>query len=359
MIEREIQVPEERKLAAAVIYNRLSAGTPLGIDATIRYEDQNYTEQLTESRLDEPTRRTTRGSTRACRRRRSETPASPRSRPPPTRRSPTPSTSSSSPAPATSTSSSRRRRSSTEAEAEYQAALEAPRAARRPNAEASPTEGRRQLASGVRIASARCIGSPSRISPVAHSRSPAMQNAALAELGLAGEWSYEAIEVAPEDFGDAGRARCRRGIRRGQRHRSAQARRARARRQRLRRRARDRRREHAHASPTARIAADNTDASGLIAALPEPPQGRRALVLGAGGSARAVHLGAARGRRGGGDLEPHRREGRALAAELGPSCGRRSRRALTGDFDLLVNSTTVGLDAANPAARAPAATPGR
>ena len=27
-----------------------------------------------------------------------------------------------------------------------------------------------------------------------------MQSAALAELGLAGEWSYEAIEVAPEDF---------------------------------------------------------------------------------------------------------------------------------------------------------------
>jgi UPF0755 protein len=51
MIEREIQVPAERKLAAAVIYNRLKAGTPLGIDATIRYEDQNYDEQLLESRL--------------------------------------------------------------------------------------------------------------------------------------------------------------------------------------------------------------------------------------------------------------------------------------------------------------------
>ena len=37
-----------------------------------------------------------------------------------------------------------------------------------------------------------------------------------------------------------------------------------------------------------RIHADNTDAAGLIASLPEPPSGRRALVLGAGGSARAV-----------------------------------------------------------------------
>ena len=36
--------------------------------------------------------------------------------------------------------------------------------------------------------------------PVSHSRSPAIQNAALAELGLAGEWRYEAIEVAPERF---------------------------------------------------------------------------------------------------------------------------------------------------------------
>ena len=55
MIEREIQVPEERELAAAVIYNRLRAGDTLGIDATIRYEDQNYDEQLTESRLAEDT----------------------------------------------------------------------------------------------------------------------------------------------------------------------------------------------------------------------------------------------------------------------------------------------------------------
>jgi UPF0755 protein len=55
MIEREIQVPKERPLAAAVIYNRLSAGDTLGIDATIRYEDQNYDEPLTESRLGEDT----------------------------------------------------------------------------------------------------------------------------------------------------------------------------------------------------------------------------------------------------------------------------------------------------------------
>ena len=55
MIEREIQVPEERELAASVIYNRLDADNPLGIDATIRYEDQNYDEPLLQSRLDTDT----------------------------------------------------------------------------------------------------------------------------------------------------------------------------------------------------------------------------------------------------------------------------------------------------------------
>src|SRR5207342_2701741 len=36
--------------------------------------------------------------------------------------------------------------------------------------------------------------------PVAHSRSPAMHAAALAELGLSAEWTYEAIDVAPGEF---------------------------------------------------------------------------------------------------------------------------------------------------------------
>jgi len=36
--------------------------------------------------------------------------------------------------------------------------------------------------------------------PISHSRSPAIHNAALEAMGLAGEWSYEAIEVSPEEF---------------------------------------------------------------------------------------------------------------------------------------------------------------
>ena len=37
MIERETLAPDERRLVAAVIYNRLHAHMPLGIDATLRY----------------------------------------------------------------------------------------------------------------------------------------------------------------------------------------------------------------------------------------------------------------------------------------------------------------------------------
>lgn len=52
MIEREINVPSERRKAAAVIYNRLKQGMTLGIDATIRYAEQNWTRPLKVSELE-------------------------------------------------------------------------------------------------------------------------------------------------------------------------------------------------------------------------------------------------------------------------------------------------------------------
>ncbi len=55
MIDKEVQVPEERDDVAAVIYNRLSQGIPLGIDATTRYETDNYTEQITNETLQKDT----------------------------------------------------------------------------------------------------------------------------------------------------------------------------------------------------------------------------------------------------------------------------------------------------------------
>jgi UPF0755 protein len=60
MIEREVQVPRERRLVAAVIYNRLHRGIPLGIDATIRFAVGNYTSPLTKSQLNSPSAYNTR-----------------------------------------------------------------------------------------------------------------------------------------------------------------------------------------------------------------------------------------------------------------------------------------------------------
>ena len=52
MIEKETAVPSERRLVAAVIYNRLRNRMPLGIDATIRYGlDVPGTESLTKEAL--------------------------------------------------------------------------------------------------------------------------------------------------------------------------------------------------------------------------------------------------------------------------------------------------------------------
>jgi shikimate dehydrogenase len=104
--------------------------------------------------------------------------------------------------------------------------------------------------------------------------------------------------------------------------------------------------------PGGAIAADNTDAPALIAALPFAARGRTAVVLGAGGSARAVVWALA----GAGAREvliwnrsPQR--ARALADELGAT-------ALTGgrppsDADILVNCTSVGLDGGDPFAALP------
>jgi shikimate dehydrogenase len=88
------------------------------------------------------------------------------------------------------------------------------------------------------------------------------------------------------------------------------------------------------------IRADNTDAPGLIDALPFPAAGRTALVLGAGGSARAavwalLDAGAREVRVW--NRTPER--ARALCADLGGTPVPTAEPA-----DLLVNSTAVGLD---------------
>jgi UPF0755 protein len=53
MVEKEVQVPRERPIVAGVIYNRLRAGMPLGIDATVRYGfDIPPTQAILQSQLE-------------------------------------------------------------------------------------------------------------------------------------------------------------------------------------------------------------------------------------------------------------------------------------------------------------------
>jgi shikimate dehydrogenase len=187
--------------------------------------------------------------------------------------------------------------------------------------------------------------------PVAHSRSPAMQNAALRELGLAGEWSYEAIDVAPEEFEARVRAMAGEGFLGANvtvPHKAAALALADA--------ASETAREIGAANTLSfaggEIHADNTDAPGLLAALPRSPRGVRALVLGAGGAARAVVWALLRE---GAEVDvwnrtPSRAE--RLCAELG---GRPvpAQKLDLRHYALIVNSTSVGLQGEDPFAELP------
>jgi cell division protein YceG involved in septum cleavage len=51
IVEREAQLPGDRAKVAAVIYNRLRLGMELGVDATLRYALNDYTEPLTAAQL--------------------------------------------------------------------------------------------------------------------------------------------------------------------------------------------------------------------------------------------------------------------------------------------------------------------
>jgi len=180
--------------------------------------------------------------------------------------------------------------------------------------------------------------------PVAHSRSPAIQNAALAAVGLS-DWRYQLLPTPPELLAETVLALPQagfRGVNVTIPHKEAAlalatdpTHRARA----------------IGAANTlifdadGRIVADNTDAPALIAALPFAPAERTALVLGAGGSARAaawalVHAGAREVRVW--NRNPERAD--ALSQELGVV-------AVSGadPADLLVHCTASGLDPADDA----------
>ena len=189
--------------------------------------------------------------------------------------------------------------------------------------------------------------------PVAHSRSPAMQNAALTALGLGEEWSYEAIEMTPEDFRELTPALPAEGFVGANvtiPHKEAALALA------------------GDATPAAteigaantlsfegsEVSAANTDAPGLLAALPGPPSGMRALVLGAGGSARAAAWALA-GQGASTEIwnrTPERASelADALSATSAGAAGGlaavSAEQARAADYELIVNCTAVGMEGA-------------
>lgn len=175
--------------------------------------------------------------------------------------------------------------------------------------------------------------------PVRHSRSPAMHEAGYAALGLDG-WSYQLLPVPPELFGETVRALPGAGFIGANvtiPHKEAAAA--------LADEATDAVRAIGAANtltflPDGRIHADNTDAPGLIDALPFDPSGATAVVLGAGGSARAVVWALARA--GAEVLVWNRTRERAerLCAEIG---ARAVDEPPPDGAELLVNTTSVGL----------------
>lgn len=177
--------------------------------------------------------------------------------------------------------------------------------------------------------------------PVAHSRSPQMQNAALRAAGLPG-WRYQLLPVPPELFEATIRALPKsgfRGVNVTIPHKRAALALA------------------SSPSPTAQaigaantlvfeddgtISAENTDALGLLELLALSEPSSSALVLGAGGSARAAVWAL---RKAGVEVRIWNRtaaRARALAGEFGV-------RAVEGAeaADVLVNCTSIGLAGAS------------
>jgi shikimate dehydrogenase len=178
--------------------------------------------------------------------------------------------------------------------------------------------------------------------PVAHSRSPAMHNAALAQLGLR-DWHYQRLPVPPEVFAETVTSLPGSGYVGANvtiPHKEAAL--ALATEATAAARAIGAANTLTFAPDGAGIHADNTDAPGFLAALEgagATAQGATALVLGAGGSARGVayalrEAGAAR------VAVWNRTPERAvtIATELGVDAVDRPMAA-----DLLVNCTSVGL----------------
>jgi shikimate dehydrogenase len=182
--------------------------------------------------------------------------------------------------------------------------------------------------------------------PVAHSRSPAMMNAALTELGM--DWRYVHLPISSPRFAETVRALPGSGYRGANvtiPHKLAAHEVA------------DELSAAARAigavntlvfTPDGRVLGDNTDAGGFIDALGMDPAGRRALVLGAGGAGRAVVWAL---REAGAEVAVWNRNA-VRAADLASELGVRAVTA--GEpTDILVNATSVGLRGEDPTEELP------
>jgi shikimate dehydrogenase len=185
--------------------------------------------------------------------------------------------------------------------------------------------------------------------PIGHSRSPAMHSAALAELGLGEEWSYEAIEVAPDAFEARVRTMPGEGFAGANvtvPHKGA----ALALADELSETAREIGAANTLVFAGGDVRAENTDAEGFLRSLPASPTGKRVLVLGAGGAARAVVWALLRE---GAEVEVWNRtelRSQHLSEELGGTTVAAPDQAA---YELIVNTTAVGLSGEDPFAELP------
>ncbi|MDX6608909.1 MAG: shikimate dehydrogenase [Solirubrobacterales bacterium] len=185
--------------------------------------------------------------------------------------------------------------------------------------------------------------------PVGHSRSPAMHNAALAELGLGEEWSYEAIEVAPDAFEQRVHAMPNEdfaGANVTVPHKGAALSLA----DELSETAREIGAANTLVFADGEVRAENTDAEGFLRSLPGSPTGKRTLVLGAGGAARAVVWALLRE---GASVDVWNRtklRSQHLCEELG---GESVATPDQATYELIVNTTAVGLGGEDPFAELP------
>ena len=314
LIERETPSDRERPLVASVIYNRLKIGEPLNIDATIRYAEENWSRPLKVSELEKDTPYNLKAELG---------PAADADRQP----------------------RARLAEGGGQARADGLPVLRR-QAGRVPRVRQDARRARAQrgrLRAGA--GGERRQGAATEVLtylgvagwPVAHSRSPAMHNAALAAVGLR-DWRYLKLPLPPARFAETVRALPAagfRGINVTIPHKEAALALA------------------TEATATAAavgaantltflesgaIHADNTDVPGLLEALPIDPAGRTALVLGAGGAARAAVYAL---RSAGADVMVWNRT-RERAERLVSDLGGRVVDA-PEPASLLVNCTSVGL----------------